>query len=165
MTQKVHNHGPEEGPGAACPEHLIGECITSWWAEMIALPTKIAALSHDNGEYDVYVGYFDNRERLEAAVAKLKAERLDMNADEPPDCEVRPERIHRVPAEIDDVFLDLLAGMLDDAGADVERADQRAERLREEAIERGEPLPFVPSPGQTDLDSQIEWIQHPGGRP
>ena len=22
----VHNHGPEEGPGYLCTEHLVGEC-------------------------------------------------------------------------------------------------------------------------------------------
>ena len=36
--QIVHTHGPSDGAGTACPEHLIGECV------LIAERTRYAAL-------------------------------------------------------------------------------------------------------------------------
>lgn len=112
---------------------------------------EIAVLAIDNGEYTAYVGYFDSPARLKAAVGKLNEERLDRNTDEPAEAEYRVETVEVVPDIIDDAFLDRLARMLEDAGADIESADDRKQRLAQQAADEEEPEPFVPSPGQMEL--------------
>jgi hypothetical protein len=113
---------------------------------------RIGVLSHDNGEYDAYVAYFDDPVKLAVAVAKLNEERMDTEAMELAAAEVRTETLHTVPDVIDDAFLDLLAGMLEDAGVYIESAKQRADRLAEEEAERlAAEIPFMPSPGQEEM--------------
>lgn len=115
--------------------------------------TKIGVLAYDVGDYTAYVGYFDSSEKLQKAVDRLNAERLDMDDREPARGEVRIETVRVVPDTIDDDFLDLLAGLLSDAGPEIERADDRRERLAEQEAEAepAQPEPIIQSPGQEEI--------------
>lgn len=119
---------------------------------------KIGILSHDNGDYSAYVGFFDDPKRLQAAVDKLNAERLDTDNLEPAQAEVSIHVVERVPDHVGDEFLDRLAGLLSDAGVEIERSDDRRERLEQEETERRETeegaKPFVPSPGQMEIGEE-----------
>jgi len=117
-------------------------------------PTKIGVLAHETGDYTAYVAYFDDPARLQVAVDKLNASRLDTYSMEAAQAETRTEKLLSIPDVIDDDFLDLLAGYLSDAGQEIERADDVRERLEEaarEAAEEEEPEPVIPSPGQEEI--------------
>jgi len=120
--------------------------------------TKIAVLMHDNGEYNAYVGYFDDPDRLEAAVRRLNAERWDTEAMEEAAAEVDTIEVRVVPDVIDDDFLDLFASLLEDAGVYIESAADRRERLAEQEAERIAEENFVPpamvAPGQIAFDEE-----------
>jgi hypothetical protein len=111
---------------------------------------KIGILAVDNGDYSAYVGFFDDPARLRVAVEKLNAERLNEYGD-PAHAEMHVVSLATVPDVIDDNFLDTLAGMLAEAGVEIEMAEARKERLAGEAEDDAEPEPFVPSPGQLEL--------------
>ena len=123
-------------------------------AEAAQPPTKIGVLAADVGDYTAYVAYFDDHERLQVAVDKLNATRLDTDSMDPAGAEMRIEKLLSVPDVIDDDFLDLLAGYLSDAGREIERADDVRERLEQKAAdeaEEEEPEPVIPSPGQEEI--------------
>lgn len=58
----VHNHGPEEGPGMACPERLIGDCeLARLRAEnqrlreaSSALVSELTSMAHDSATVRSY---------------------------------------------------------------------------------------------------------------
>ena len=112
---------------------------------------KIGILTHDNGEYDAYVGFFSDGDRLKAAIAKLKAERLDEFGEEP-DVDAIAIALEDVPEVIDDAFLDRLAGMLSEACIEVERTEERNERLAKEVAESEAALVC---PGQIGIDEVL----------
>lgn len=113
---------------------------------------KIGVLTHDNGDYDVYVAFFSDPDKLAAAVKKLNAERIDRNTGDPADAEYHVITVEDVPDVIDDAFLDKLAGLLEDGGADIEWAKDRQERLDEAADEAEVEFlkPIKPVPGQEE---------------
>ncbi len=141
--------------------HELLAALSDEGYRLTGMKRKIAVLAIDTGDYHVYVGYFSDVEALSRAVAKLNAERLDMDAMEPAAAEVRTETLRDVPDVIDDDFLDLLAGLLSEAGPEIERASDVKERLEEEAQEREAErqekeaalaAPVVPSPGQERME-------------
>ena len=97
---------------------------------------KIGILTHDNGEYDVYVAHFEDPDKLKAAVAVLNAERLDLDSMEPANADVLVITLQTVPDIIDDAFLDILASHLSEAGVEIERTHEKKDRMEEEAQER-----------------------------
>ena len=111
--------------------------------------SKIGVLAYDTSDYTSLVGYFDNPVKLQRAVDKLNAERLDVYDGEPARAEVHVKVVERVPDVIDDAFLNRLVGMLTDAGVEIERAEDVEERLRAAAEEELDPI--VTSPGQMEL--------------
>jgi len=121
---------------------------------------KIGVLTHDNGEFDAYVGYFDDPDKLRRAVEKLNAERMDTEASELCAAEVHTITIEVVPDVIDDAFLDHLGGLLEDAGVYVESGKDREKRLEEEEEERrfeeALPLTVTVVHGQIGIDGTIK---------
>ena len=123
---------------------------------VMALTRKIGILAYDNGDYNAYVGYFDDPKALQRAVDKLHEERRDRYEMEPANAEVHVEMVRVVPDYLGDDFLDLLVGMLEDAGVEIETARDAKERREEEERERAEEeeeaaRPIVPSPGQEEI--------------
>lgn len=116
-------------------------------------PPEIGILGADNGEFTAYCAYFAEPARLREAVARLNAERMDTEAGELVEAEVHVAKVQRIEA-IDDDLLDRLASWLEDAGVYVESAQQRCDRLAEEAAEArdGDYEPPTPCPGQMALD-------------
>jgi hypothetical protein len=144
---------------------IPGEANSLEWADRQAFADRIASieqearsrvgvLTHDNGEFDAYVAYYDDPDRLEEAVKRLNAERWDTEAMEPVQAEARTVTVIHVPDVIDDDFLDQMAMWLEDAGVYVESAAEAEERrAEEEADEESAALP--PVPGQITLDGRV----------
>lgn len=117
---------------------------------------KIGILAYDNGEFDQYVGYFDDAERLGLAVERLNRERLDREHGEMADASVWAKELIHVPEVIDEAFLDLLAGLLnEDDVFDIESYDDRVQRLAEEILDEEDDEPIPVSPGQVAMSEML----------
>jgi hypothetical protein len=112
---------------------------------------KIGILVHYNGEYDAYVGFFADPDKLLAVVDKLKKERRD-EFGEIPDIRADTLVLDELDGPITNDMLDGIADIASDAGVEIERTEEWLERIRREAEEAGEAAPLVPSPGQISME-------------
>lgn len=114
---------------------------------------KIGILTHDNGEFDSYLGFFSDPDRLKEVVKKLNAERVYSYYDrDPVTAGVIVEELLEIPETIDDAYLDKIVSLIEDgAGVEIETSAQRLERLAEEAEEEILDQPQAPAPGQTTI--------------
>jgi hypothetical protein len=123
---------------------------------------KIGILVHDNGEFDAFVAYFADPERLKEVVKQLNDRYFYAWDHDPVKATAVTMTLGEIPEVIDDTYLDKIATILEDeAGVEIEMSGQRNVRLVDElddADEDGQPPVIQPpvAPGQVTLSDILK---------